>query len=156
MSEDLALQNIQSRVRMVVSYLMASLTPWSRDQNGFLLVLSTGNIDEALRGYYTKYDCSAGDLNPIGGINKIELKRFLNHFSQCSGFNIFDEISNAASICELKPIDDKKTNSSQAEEEMGMTYDELRDYGSLRMIERRGPVSMFEELLVKWAHKIDS
>ena len=39
---------------------------------------------------------------------------------------------------------------------MGMTYAELRDYGSLRMIERRGPVSMFEELLVKWAHKIDS
>lgn len=24
-------------------------------------------MDEALRGYYTKYDCSAADINPIGG-----------------------------------------------------------------------------------------
>lgn len=24
-------------------------------------------MDEALRGYYTKYDCSAADVNPIGG-----------------------------------------------------------------------------------------
>lgn len=31
MIEDLALQNIQARVRMVVSYLMAQLAPWSKD-----------------------------------------------------------------------------------------------------------------------------
>lgn len=27
----------------------------------------SANVDEALRGYYTKYDCSAADINPIGG-----------------------------------------------------------------------------------------
>ena len=27
----------------------------------------SANVDEALRGYYTKYDCSAADVNPIGG-----------------------------------------------------------------------------------------
>ena len=26
----------------------------------------------------TKYDCSSADINPIGGINKLDLKRFLN------------------------------------------------------------------------------
>lgn len=30
-----------------------------------------------LRGYYTKYDCSAADVNPIGSISKIDLKRFI-------------------------------------------------------------------------------
>ena len=30
-----------------------------------------------MRGYYTKYDCSAADINPIGGINKTDLKSFL-------------------------------------------------------------------------------
>ncbi len=35
------------------------------------------NVDEALRGYYTKYDCSAADINPIGGIKKVDLKQFL-------------------------------------------------------------------------------
>jgi len=34
-------------------------------------------VDEAIRGYFTKYDCSAADLNPIGAICKGDLKRFL-------------------------------------------------------------------------------
>jgi len=72
--EDLALQNIQARVRMVVSYLMAQLIPWTKSEKGFLLVLSSSNIAEGLRGYLTKYDCSAVDINPIGGINKSDLK----------------------------------------------------------------------------------
>ena len=28
-----------------------------------LLVLGSANVDEALRGYMTKYDCSSADLN---------------------------------------------------------------------------------------------
>ncbi len=66
---------------MVVSYLMAQLVPWSNAKNGFLLVLGTSNIAEGLRGYMTKYDCSAADINPIGGINKTDLKSFLIYFS---------------------------------------------------------------------------
>lgn len=50
MNEDLALQNIQARLRMVMSYLLAQLLPWCRGKSGFLLVLGTGNVDEALRG----------------------------------------------------------------------------------------------------------
>ena len=34
-------------------------------------------MDEALRGYMTKYDCSSADINPIGGISKNDLKKFL-------------------------------------------------------------------------------
>lgn len=40
--------------------------PWVRGKQGFLLVLGSANVDEALRGYLTKYDCSAADINPIG------------------------------------------------------------------------------------------
>jgi NAD+ synthase (glutamine-hydrolysing) len=39
---------------------------------------------------------------------------------------------------------------------MGMTYAELDDFGRLRKIQRDGPVSMFEHLLVKWQDKINS
>jgi len=49
---------------------MAQLLPWVKEENGFLLVLGTANLDEGLRGYMTKYDCSSADINPIGGINK--------------------------------------------------------------------------------------
>ena len=34
-------------------------------------------MDEAIRGYFTKYDCSASDLNPIGGLSKTDLKKFI-------------------------------------------------------------------------------
>jgi NAD+ synthase (glutamine-hydrolysing) len=33
---------------------------------------------------------------------------------------------------------------------MGMTYEELDEFGRLRKIERAGPLSMFEHLLLKW------
>jgi NAD+ synthase (glutamine-hydrolysing) len=84
-AENLALQNIQARTRMVFSYLFAQLLPWVRDRNGSLLVLGSANVDETfatslfllsfrvfrLRGYLTKYDCSSADINPIGGISKV-------------------------------------------------------------------------------------
>ncbi|KAJ1409863.1 NAD synthetase 1, isoform CRA_d [Ochromonadaceae sp. CCMP2298] len=95
MSEDLALQNIQARLRMVMSYLCAQLFPWLRGNTGFLLVLSSGNVDEALRGYMTKYDCSSGDLNPIGGICKGDLKRMLTHLSGRYDIPVLGEIANA-------------------------------------------------------------
>ena len=40
--------------------------PWVRGRAGWLLVLGSANVDEGLRGYLTKYDCSSADINPIG------------------------------------------------------------------------------------------
>jgi NAD+ synthase (glutamine-hydrolysing) len=141
---------------MVISYLLAQLAPWTRDQQGFLLVLGTSNIDEGLRGYLTKYDCSAADINPIGGINKSDLKQFLSHFAEESGLQVLTEIAEAQPSAELRPADGKDVYDQLDEVEMGMTYSELDDFGRLRKIERDGPVSMFEHLLVKWQHKVNS
>jgi NAD+ synthase (glutamine-hydrolysing) len=57
--------------------------------------LGTSNIAEGLRGYLTKYDCSSADINPIGGINKTDLKAFLLYFSQISELTVLKEIANA-------------------------------------------------------------
>jgi NAD+ synthase (glutamine-hydrolysing) len=99
-SEDLQLQNIQARSRMILAYLMAGLIPENIKKKGFLLVLGSANLDEGLRGkpkiknlttssykffkkillkkgYMTKYDCSSADVNPIGSISKMDLKKFL-------------------------------------------------------------------------------
>jgi NAD+ synthase (glutamine-hydrolysing) len=45
-AENLALQNIQARLRMVLSYMLAQLVPWVRGQMGGLLVLGSANVDE--------------------------------------------------------------------------------------------------------------
>uniref|UniRef100_A0A671VIH7 Glutamine-dependent NAD(+) synthetase n=1 Tax=Sparus aurata TaxID=8175 RepID=A0A671VIH7_SPAAU len=78
--ENLALQNVQARVRMVLAYLFAQLSLWARGKPGGLLVLGSANVDESLTGYFTKYDCSSADINPIGGISKTDLKSFLLYF----------------------------------------------------------------------------
>ena len=33
----------------------------------------------SLRGYFTKYDCSSADLNPIGSISKTDLRQFIQY-----------------------------------------------------------------------------
>jgi len=145
--EDLALQNIQARLRMVMAYLYAQLLPWVRGQSGFLLVLGSANVDEGLRGYMTKYDCSSADLNPIGAISKQDLKRMLLWAGKEYDYEILLEIAGAPPTAELRPIADE--NDAQAEhsqldeEEMGMTYEELGYFGKLRKISRCGPVSMY-------------
>jgi NAD+ synthase (glutamine-hydrolysing) len=68
---------LQARLRMVLAYLFAQLMLWVRNRSGGLLVLGSANVDEALRGYMTKYDCSSADVNPIGGISKTDLRSFL-------------------------------------------------------------------------------
>ncbi len=78
-AENIALQNVQARLRMVISYLFAGLLPWVRGTPAGLLVLGSANVDESLRGYLTKYDCSSADLNPIGGISKGDLRSFIRY-----------------------------------------------------------------------------
>lgn len=67
--ENLALQNIQARTRMVFAYSLAQLSTTARNlprKGVALLVLGSANVDEVLRGYLTKYDCSSADINPLG------------------------------------------------------------------------------------------
>lgn len=40
----------------------------------------------SLRGYFTKYDCSSADINPIGGISKTDLRKFIKYCVQRYGF----------------------------------------------------------------------
>eukprot|EP00308_Calcidiscus_leptoporus_P012045 CAMPEP_0119398570 /NCGR_PEP_ID=MMETSP1334-20130426/140909_1 /TAXON_ID=127549 /ORGANISM="Calcidiscus leptoporus, Strain RCC1130" /LENGTH=743 /DNA_ID=CAMNT_0007422437 /DNA_START=11 /DNA_END=2242 /DNA_ORIENTATION=+ len=152
-AEDLALQNIQARSRMVLSYMLAQLLPWVRGRDGFLLVLGSANVDEALRGYMTKYDCSSADINPIGGISKGDLKRFLRYAADKYGYSVLREVVEAPPTAELRPLSGDEVEQTD-EEDMGMTYDELGEFGRLRKMERCGPVSMFTQLLGTWGARL--
>lgn len=66
------------------SHILLRIQTREGEGAGGLLVLSSGNVDEALRGYLTKYDCSSGDLNPIGAISKEDLKLFLKWVRACA------------------------------------------------------------------------
>ncbi|XP_078484077.1 glutamine-dependent NAD(+) synthetase [Ciona intestinalis] len=150
--ENLALQNIQARSRMVLAYLFAQLMQWVRGNPGGLLVLGSSNVDESLRGYYTKYDCSSADLNPIGGISKTDLRSFIIYFSDKYNVPEIKEIVEATPTAELEPLEQGKIAQTD-EADMGMTYDELSTFGKLRKISMCGPYSMFMKLVTLWKDK---
>lgn len=188
--EGLALENIQARLRMVLSYFLAQLLLWVRvrtdpssvssgkfDNTGFLLVLGSANVDEALMGYFTKYDCSAADINPIGGIAKRDVQAFLRFAGAEKeeeeeeggasgaekdggeggvwgspggyGWSALLEVEQATPTAELKPLVAGAIAQTD-EDDMGMTYEELGVLGRLRKIHRCGPVSMFRKAVHKW------
>ncbi|KAM9409466.1 glutamine-dependent NAD(+) synthetase isoform 2-T2 [Pholidichthys leucotaenia] len=147
--ENLALQNVQARVRMVLAYLFAQLSLWSRGKPGGLLVLGSANVDESLTGYFTKYDCSSADINPIGGISKTDLKRFLMYCSEKMQLTALRGILEAPPTAELEPLTDGQVSQTD-EADMGLTYSELSVIGRLRKISKCGPFSMFCKLVHMW------
>ncbi|XP_033996891.1 glutamine-dependent NAD(+) synthetase isoform X3 [Trematomus bernacchii] len=147
--ENLALQNVQARVRMVLAYLFAQLGLWARGKPGGLLVLGSANVDESLTGYFTKYDCSSADINPIGGISKTDLKSFLLFCVEHFHLPALRGILAAPPTAELEPLTDGQVSQTD-EADMGMTYSELSVIGRLRKISKCGPFSMFCKLIHTW------
>lgn len=152
-AENAALQNVQARLRMVLSYLFASLLPTVRqpDRGGSLLVLASSNVDECLRGYLTKYDASSGDLNPIGSISKVDLKKFISWSGENFDLPILEEFIHATPTAELEPIRKDYVQSDEAD--MGVTYAQLSEFGYLRKVAKLGPYSMYQKLLHLWGNK---
>lgn len=112
------------------------------------------------------FSCSSADVNPIGGISKVDLKRFIAWAQVKFDLPILYKyvltlyvpsnidltslsFLHAVPTAELIPIG--PDNIIQSDEiEMGMTYDELSVYGRLRKVEKCGPFSMFGKLVQEW------
>ncbi|KAF3021837.1 glutamine-dependent NAD(+) synthetase [Penicillium rubens] len=161
-AENAALQNVQARLRMVLSYLFASLLPTVRQRpgGGGLLVLASSNVDGKslkhehrtfLRGYLTKYDASSADLNPIGSVSKVDLKKFISWSGHSFDLPILEEFIHATPTAELEPITHDYVQSDEAD--MGVTYAQLGVFGYLRKVSKLGPYSMYEKLLHMWGNE---
>ncbi|KIX98569.1 uncharacterized protein Z520_05870 [Fonsecaea multimorphosa CBS 102226] len=153
-SEGLALQNIQARIRLWLTFISAQLLPSVRKRKGGggLLVLGSANVDEQLRGYLTKYDASSADINPIGGISKVDLRMFLAHARDNLDLPLLQGFLDATPTAELIPTTNADAHTQSDEEEMGMTYAELSVLGRLRKVGRLGPWGVFEKYVHSVAH----
>ncbi|KAI1171259.1 NAD+ synthase [Nemania sp. FL0916] len=152
--ENLALQNIQARSRLTSQYMLAQLVTTATQSpraGAALLVLSSGNVDENLRGYYTKYDASsvAGDLAPLGSISKNDAKLFQRWALQAWDLPILEEFLTATPSAELLPLS-AGVQDDESESEMGLTYTELSVFGILRKVQKLGPWSCYLHLLGEW------
>ncbi|KAL2190969.1 glutamine-dependent NAD(+) synthetase with GAT domain-containing protein [Thermothelomyces heterothallicus CBS 203.75] len=125
-------------------------TARGRPGGGSLLVLGSANVGEvSLRGYLTKYDCSSADINPIGSIDKADLKRFIAWAEKSFDLPCLHDFLTAVPTAELEPITQDYVQSDEAD--MGMTYQELTIFGRLRKLNKLGPFGMFQRLVHDWS-----
>ncbi len=120
--DDLALQNIQARVRSPSVWLLANL-------RGALLV-STSNRSEAAVGYATMDGDTSGGLSPIAGIDKAYLRQWLRWLetvgpSGLAPIRALSAVNVQAPTAELRPSSSKQTDE-----------DDLMPYELLDAVER--------------------
>ena len=95
--DDIALQNIQSRVRAPGVWLVANTKK--------ALLLTTSNRSEAALGYATVDGDTAGGLGPLCGIDKSFLLTWLRWAEQNLGLKSLQYVNKLKSTAELRPAD---------------------------------------------------
>ena len=134
--DDLALQNIQARVRSPGIRLIANLNN--------ALLLSTSNRSEAAVGYATMDGDTSGGLSPIAGIDKAFLRQWLR-WLQAKGpesLHIIPRlavINQQAPTAELRPADRHQTDEDDL-----MPYDVLDAIERAAIRDKNSPVEVFE------------
>jgi NAD+ synthase (glutamine-hydrolysing) len=120
--DDVALQNIQARVRAPSVWLLANL-------RGALL-LSTSNRSEAAVGYATMDGDTCGGLSPIAGIDKAFLRRWLV-WMEHHGPDGFGPLPALAKVNQQQPTAELRPQAAKQTDE-----DDLMPYEVLDEIER--------------------
>ena len=147
--EDLALQGIQARSRLVISYISSQVIPVKYKLKSFLIVMGTGNCSEVVRGYYSRYDNSSGDVNVIGSLVKRHIKDILNYFADTEdGFGLLKYIADIAPTAELKPTEINAEEQTD-ESDMGFSYEELDFLTEEYKVHKKG----FDQLLAAFDEK---
>ncbi|GAB3317475.1 NAD(+) synthase [Hymenobacter humi] len=101
-TDDLALQNIQARVRAPAIWLLANV------QN--CLLITTSNRSEASVGYCTMDGDTAGSISPIAGVDKDFVKKWLRWAETELGYPALRHVNALQPTAELRPLEDKQTD----------------------------------------------
>jgi len=136
-TDDLALQNVQARVRSPSAWMLANV-------EGKLL-LATSNRSEAAVGYATMDGDTSGGLSPIAGIDKNYLRRWLRWLEADAAPALrvpaLSAVNVQAPTAELRPADKKQTDEDDL-----MPYDVLDRIERLMVRDRHAPLDIFEIL----------
>ena len=140
--DDIALQNIQARVRAPSVWMLANL-------KGALLV-STSNRSEAAVGYATMDGDTAGGVSPIAGIDKNYLRGWLRWVESEGPLDhgpmaAVRVVNEQAPTAELRPPENKQTD-----EEDLMPYDLLDAVEKSAIRDKRSPVEVYQEMRLRF------
>jgi len=140
--DDLALQNIQARVRGPSVWMLANV------KNA--LLLATSNRSEAAVGYATMDGDTCGGISPIAGIDKAFLRGWLRWLESAGpqGLEPIPELSVVNRLeptAELRPLD-----AAQTDEDDLMPYDLLDAIEDHAIGEKRSPAEVLATVAVEF------
>ncbi|WP_128544821.1 NAD(+) synthase [Larkinella soli] len=146
-TDDVALQNIQARVRAPSVWMLANI------RNS--LLLSTSNRSEASVGYATMDGDTAGSISPIAGIDKHFLRGWLRWLeSEGVGGTIkiagLKNVNGLQPTAELRPPDQKQTD-----EEDLMPYDVLNGIEKFAIRDKLSPKEVMQNIEVVFEGQYD-
>jgi NAD+ synthase (glutamine-hydrolysing) len=134
-TDDLAMQNIQARVRAPSVWLLANVNN--------ALLLSTSNRSEAAVGYATMDGDTAGGLSPIAGIDKAFLRRWLR-WLQVHGPVCLHPIPALAAVNDLPPTAElRPLETRQTDEDDLMPYEVLDAIERSAIRDKQTPLEIF-------------
>jgi NAD+ synthase (glutamine-hydrolysing) len=134
-TDDVALQNIQARVRSPGVWMVANI-------KGALL-LSTSNRSEAAVGYATMDGDTSGGLSPVAGIDKNFLRQWLRWLEQ-SGPEGFAAVPALAAVNRQAPTAELRPAASmQTDEADLMPYDLLDFVERAAIHDRHSPLEVY-------------
>jgi NAD+ synthase (glutamine-hydrolysing) len=141
-TDDIALQNIQARVRAPSIWFFANL------KNA--LLLSTSNRSEAAVGYATMDGDTSGGLSPIAGIDKDYLRHWLR-WLESQGVGGAYTIPALRYVNEQQPTAELRPKGSlQTDEKDLMPYNILDDIEEYAIRDKRSPIECL--LLLEQKH----
>jgi len=140
--DDIALQNIQARVRAPGVWLLANL------RNS--LLLATSNRSEAAVGYATMDGDTCGGLSPIAGIDKAFLRQWLMWMCETGPEEIgnvpaLSSVTSQIPTAELRPLE-----AEQTDEDDLMPYDLLDSIERAAIRDKNGPVDILRMMRVEF------
>jgi NAD+ synthase (glutamine-hydrolysing) len=143
--DDIALQNIQARVRAPGVWLLTNLSNH--------LLLATSNRSEAAVGYATMDGDTAGSISPLAGIDKHYLRQWLRWLEtvgcEVKGKHIriegLKKVNSLQPTAELRPLDKNQTDEADL-----MPYDFLDALEKLAIRDKKSPVESFKGMLVRY------
>jgi len=132
-SDDLALQNIQSRSRSPIIWMLANI------KNSLLLV--TSNRSEGDVGYATMDGDTSGSIAPIAAVDKFFIIHWLHWAEMELGYSSLHYVNNLTPTAELRPLDRMQTDEADL-----MPYAVIVEIEKLAIRDRLSPVQIFQKL----------
>jgi len=140
-TDDLALQNIQARVRSPSVWMIANILN--------VLLLATSNRSEAAAGYCTMDGDTSGSISPIAGIDKHFLQQWLRWaqtdrppFPPVKSLSL---VTQQAPTAELRPASENQTDEKDL-----MPYDVLDFIQKAAIRDKMSPIDVFKLVRTKF------